>query len=169
MRHFLLRTGAAPHRLPLRHVLTFRSTRRSTAGSILIINGLSAWRLTLRDCRLKRQSTRRSTLGARLSLKRSANLSTRSPRWRLSPSARVFDRPARLAEQRSGIFANLEVLPNRNLSRSSITARGGLTFPNPLHKPPGRNRRVRAQKRAIRCAGLSHPLPSEPASASGAE
>ena len=39
---------------------------------------------------------------ARLSPRRNANLSTRSPRWRLSPSGRVFDRPAPLVRVRSG-------------------------------------------------------------------
>jgi hypothetical protein len=29
--------------------------------------------------------------------------------------------------------------PSQNRSRLSITARKGLTFPNPLHKPPGRS------------------------------
>ncbi len=41
MRHFLPRTGASPRRL-LRS-LTFRSIRRSTFGSIRIINGLNVW------------------------------------------------------------------------------------------------------------------------------
>jgi hypothetical protein len=52
--------------------------------------------------------------------------------------------------------------------RTRIAARKSLTSPNQLHKPPGRSSRARARKRAIRCAGLSRPLPSEPASALGA-
>ena len=47
-RRCLPRTGVAPCRLPVRHVLMFRSIRRSTSGSIRIINGLNAWCSTLR-------------------------------------------------------------------------------------------------------------------------
>ena len=50
-----------------------------------------------------------------------------------------------------------------------ITARNGLIFPNPLRKPPGRSLRVDERTPATRCAALSHPPPSERASAWGAK
>jgi hypothetical protein len=60
----LPRTGAAPHRLGQRRILMFRSIRKSTSGSIRIINGLNAWCLTRRVRRwhVKGQLTPRLTL-----------------------------------------------------------------------------------------------------------
>ena len=146
-----------------RRLLTFRSIRESTSGSIRSINGPNAWCSTrrARRWRLKRRMTPRPTLAeAKRQLRQSAHLSTRSPRWRRSPSGRVFGHPPTLVRLRRGRprrFKNgTPILP-------SIAARKGLTFPTPPHKPPGRSGRVRARRWAARCAALSRPRPSKPA------
>ena len=62
-RRFLLRTGAALRPLPLRHLPTFRSIRRSTSGSNRNINGLNASYLTrpVRSWHPKQQSPLKQT------------------------------------------------------------------------------------------------------------
>jgi hypothetical protein len=56
----------------------------------------------------------------------------------LSPSARVFDRAAPPA--RGSGAGGLAAWKKRAISKSLAYSSGrGLTFPNPLHKPPGRN------------------------------
>ena len=81
---------------------------------------------------------RRPTSGrARLSPRRNANLSTRSPRWRLPRQAVFSTALLRRPGCGAGGLADRKGAPSQN--RSRIAARKGLTFPNPLHKPPGRS------------------------------
>ena len=97
---FLPRTGAAPHRLAQRRILMFRSIRKSTSGSIRIINGLNAWCLTRRVRRwhVKGQLTPRLTLAE---AKRPTRLYDAFAEIDI-PSSLVFDHPAPLAKLRTG-------------------------------------------------------------------
>ena len=102
----LPRTGAAPHRLAQRRILMFRSIRKSTSGSIRIINGLNAWCSTrrVRCWRVKRKPTPRRPLAeAKRPSRLSANLSTRSPRWPSRPGP-AFDHRAPLTKLQTGSF-----------------------------------------------------------------
>src|SRR3974390_419085 len=127
----LLRTGAALRPLPLRHLPTFRSIRRSTSGSNRNINGLNASYLTrtVRSWHPKQQSPRRQTFRQARFLAGAGNQATDAFAEMTTTPARPCFRPTcsgGQAAQRAALPAETHG-PVQRRSRSSMAAGRGPT------------------------------------------
>ena len=123
---------------------TFRSIRRSTSGSIRIINGPNAWCLTPRVRRWHRRKT--PTRETEPQAKRKTPVADGTPdpfeafaEMGREPVEGCF-RPPCFSRPECGIGRPADAQSRASSSSPAYrAARKGLTSPNPLHKPPGKS------------------------------